>query len=190
MCEVSGGAYLARQTPVANLNALPARLGSAHSRKRFVSHAVEWCEGDRLWSRDIYHDAVGVPYQADARDDDRRKKKCAQRSMHFITPYQPSLHLSASSKLCYASNLASSPAFTCGHSSRTTENQAVSRRLPSARRMCLRWMPSKVAPIFSIAARECALRASVFSSTPLCALFEGVADQQELCTRIHDPALC
>ena len=60
---------------------------------------------------------------------------------------------------------ARSPSRTRGHSSSSTEYHAVSRTPIPGTRRCLRWMPSNVAPIRSIAPRERSLPAWVLSST-------------------------
>ncbi len=59
----------------------------------------------------------------------------------------------------------SSPAFTAGQSVSTIEKKTGSRTWPSAMIMCLRKMPSWVAPSLAMAARLRALRASVLYST-------------------------
>src|SRR4029450_2459678 len=54
---------------------------------------------------------------------------------------------------------------TLGQSSSTTLYQALSRFSPPRTSMCLRWIPSNVAPIASIALREPSFTRSVLSST-------------------------
>ena len=75
----------------------------------------------------------------------------------------------------------SSRSRTAGHSSSSTLYQALSRFSPPRTSMCLRWMPSKVAPSASSAPRERSFSASVLSSTRRQPhRFEGLFEHEQL----------
>src|SRR5262249_37345918 len=104
------------------------------------------------------HEVDGIArHQADQQVDHEAHQREGDRRLHGP----------AGEVAGHAPRRFSSPAFTAGHSVSMIEKKTESRTWPSAMIMCLRWMPSWVAPSLAMAARLLALRMSVLYSTRL-----------------------